>query len=169
MRWRLILKRAMAYVVDVLLLFFILMPLGFIVESILGVFPQTPREVWVATLLNFSIPAWLYFVLSDGSRAGATIGKRLLKIQVGLLGGGRLGLGRALARTAFKLLPWELAHVFGFALAGEGGVGDASQMIGLIAANVLAIIYLVIAVATGGRRSLHDYAVATEVRENRMV
>ena len=61
---------------------------------------------------------------------------------------------RALARTAVKLLPWEAAHIFGFALAGA--VPDVVQVSGLVAANVLVLVYFGMAAATGGRRSVHD-------------
>jgi hypothetical protein len=72
---------------------------------------------------------------------------------------------RALARTAVKLLPWEAAHIFGFALAGA--VSDVVQVSGLVAANVLVLVYFGMAAATGGRRSVHDYAVATRVVDRR--
>ena len=91
-----------------------------LVEWALGIFPRTPYQVWLATVVSFSIPAWLYFLLSDCSGSGATIGKKL-RLRVVQTGGARVGWLRSLARTAIKLLPWEMAHIFGFALAEQVG------------------------------------------------
>jgi len=155
------LKRVGAYVVDILLLFVILASAATVVEQSLRISPQTPRQVWLATVLSFSIPVWLYFTLADHSRSGATIGKKVFRLRVLRVPGSRLSLPRSFARTALKLLPWELAHLFGFALAAEVGAGV--QAAGLIVANALVVIYLAVLLATGGRQSVHDLLVHTEV------
>lgn len=155
------LKRTLAYLFDVVLLFVVLAPAALLVERWLDIKVLTPFQVWIATVLSFSIPTWCYFLLSDRSRSGATIGKRLLRLRVLGVGGERVSFGRAFARTAVKLLPWEVAHLFGFALAGR--VGSNVQVTGLISANALAIAYLVAMVATAGRSSIHDLLVSTEV------
>jgi hypothetical protein len=73
-------------------------------------------------------------------------------------------MARALGRTAVKLLPWETTHLSAFAFSAEPGVSfNLGQLIGLSIANALIVVYLVIAACTGGRRSVHDYLVATEV------
>jgi uncharacterized RDD family membrane protein YckC len=157
----LLLKRLGAYLIDICLLFAILAPAATLVEWALGIFPRTPYQVWLATVMSFSIPAWLYFLLSDCSRSGATVGKKILRLKVTQVGGARVGVLRSLARTAVKLLPWEMAHIFGFALAEQ--IGTALQAAGLIAANVLVLVYLVVLIANRGRRSVHDLVVKTEV------
>ena len=158
---RFALKRVGAYVVDILLLFVILASAATLIEQWLRISPHTPRQVWMATVLSFSIPVWLYFTLADHSPSGATIGKRVFRLRVLRLPGSRLSLLRSFARTALKLLPWELAHLFGFALAAE--IGAALQAAGLIAANALVVIYLAVLLATSGRQSVHDLLVHTEV------
>jgi uncharacterized RDD family membrane protein YckC len=157
------LRRILAYTVDIVLLFLALAPAATLVERLLGLAPQTPGQVWVAIVLSFSIPAWTYFVLCDSSRSGATLGKRIFGLHTTRRDGGRLNFLKALGRTAVKLLPWEMAHIFGFAIADQ--VGPVVQLIGLIAANVLTLVYLIICLATGGRRSLHDLLAATIVRD----
>ncbi len=157
----LIIKRSTAYLIDICLLFAILAPAATLVERALGIFPRTPYQVWLATVMSFSIPAWLYFLLSDCSRSGATLGKKILHLRVAQVDGAGVGWLRALARTAIKLLPWEMAHIFGFALAEQ--VGAALQAAGLIAANVLVLVYLVVLILNHGRRSIHDLVVKTEV------
>jgi len=158
-------RRVAAYLVDILLLFAVLAPAGQLILWVLGAeTPRTGPAIGRVILWNFSLPAWLYFVLSDRSASGATLGKRLLKIQVRDVSGERLSIGRALARTAVKLLPWELVHVSAFALSTDLTRFSQGQVIGVAVANVLTVVYLGVAVATRGRRSVHDYAAGTLVR-----
>lgn len=160
----LISRRLAAYLIDVCLLFAILAPTALLVETALGIMPQTMSQVWAATVISFSIPAWLYFILSDCSRSGATVGKKLLHLKVVGAGGGQIGWLRALLRTAIKLLPWEMAHLFGFALAEH--LGQAWQAAGLFSANGLVLIYLAVLVSQRGRRSVHDLVARSEVTES---
>jgi uncharacterized RDD family membrane protein YckC len=153
----LILRRAAAYLLDIALLFVLLMPLGFLATRTLGLEPTTGFEVWLAAVLSFSVPVWAYFTLSDSSRGGATLGKRLLGVRVTP----RIPRLRALGRNVLKLLPWEIAHVFGFALADV--LGETVQAYGLGLANLLAIVWFGVALGTRGRKSVHDFAVDTEV------
>ncbi len=157
----LVLKRSVAYVLDICLLFAILAPAALLVEQVVGIIPRTPSQVWLAAVVSFSIPAWLYFLLSDCSRSGATLGKKVFHLRVVEAGGAGIGWLRSLARTAIKLLPWEMAHIFGFALAEQ--VGQTFQAAGLIAANGLVLAYLAVLIANHGRRSVHDLLVNTEV------
>ena len=158
-------RRVAAYLVDIVLLFAVLAPAGQLILWLLGAeTPRTGPAIGRTILWNFSLPAWLYFILSDQSATGATLGKRLLKIQVRDRSGERLSFGRALARTAVKLLPWELVHVSAFAFSTDLGQLSGPQLIGVAAANVLTIIYLGVAIKTRGQRSAHDYAAGTLIR-----
>ena len=151
---KLVRLRVSAYVIDIALLFAVLAPTGWLIQRAFGWVPSTASSVWFAALLNFSIPSWLYFTLGDASEPGATFGKRFLKLRVSRLNGDRVKAGSAMLRTAVKLLPWELVHLFGFALAPQAGELTVAQSVGLAAANVLVIIYLVCALVTHGRRSV---------------
>ena len=162
--WSLFIRRVGAYCIDIVLLFAILAPLGAAVQSVLRIQPHTPPDVWLATVWNFSLPVWLYFILCDRSAYGATIGKRILGIRVSDVHGARLGLGRAVGRTAIKLIPWEIIHLTLFGMATDFTQWGTAQTIGMTLANVLALLYLALAVRTGGRRSAHDYVVSSEVR-----
>jgi uncharacterized RDD family membrane protein YckC len=157
----LILKRVFAYGIDILLLFVVLAPAVTLAEWLFHIKPQTPLQVWIATAFSFSIPAWMYFILSDHSKLGATLGKRLFRLQGTTQAGSRPTILRAFARATVKLLPWEMPHIFGFALAEV--VTGAVQAAGLITANILGIVYLAILVASQGRRSLHDLLAGTQV------
>jgi uncharacterized RDD family membrane protein YckC len=127
--------------------------------------PPTGLGVWLAIALSFSAPTWTYFVLSDSSAGDATVGKSLLGLRVTRVNEGSVGMARALGRTAVKLLQWETTHLSAFAFSPEtGGSLDLGQLIGLTMASVLIVVYFVVAACTGGRRSVHDYVAATEVR-----
>lgn len=160
----LLLRRIAAYLLDILLLFAVLAPLGQVILRLLGRTPSSSPEIALTILWNFSLPVWLYFAAGDCSAGGATLGKRLLRIQVRTERGEQVRLGRALARTAVKLLPWELTHISAFALSADLTALGPLQVAGIALANLLALSYLVVAIATGGRRSVHDYLAATAVR-----
>ena len=164
---RLLIRRGGAYVFDVVLLFLVLFPVGQLLRFASGLQPSSSPSglgIWLASALNFSVPTWTYFVLSDSSARGATVGKSLLGLHVTRVKDGSVGMARALGRTAVKLLPWETTHLSAFAFSAEPGVSlDLGQLVGLTIANVLIVFYFVVAACTGGRRSVHDYVAATEV------
>ncbi|HMQ30405.1 MAG TPA: RDD family protein [Chloroflexaceae bacterium] len=150
-------RRLAAYLLDILLLFAALAPAGQLVQRTLGLAPpRTGPELARVIAWNFSLPAWLYFTFGDRSRDGMTPGKRLLRVRVRGRRGGRLGFPRALLRTALKLLPWELVHLFAFARSTDLTQFRPDQAAGVAVANALTLAYLAVAVASGGRRSVHD-------------
>lgn len=159
----LLLRRVAAYGLDMLLLFAVLAPTNWLVQRGLGLQPEGGHEVWGALLLGFSLPAWAYFAVADASAGGATWGKRRLGLKVGRAGGGRPGRGRALLRTAVKLLPWEVTHLAAFGLAPADGTFSDLQAAGLVLANGLALAWLATCAASGGRRAPHDVVARTEV------
>lgn len=135
-------RRVAAYTIDIVILAAVLIPFAFGVQSLVGYRPDTGIGVWLASVVTISVPSWTYFTLSDASGAGATLGKRLLGLRVATDDGSRLGIGRALLRTAIKLLQLGL----------------------LVAVYALLALYLVVALRNGGARSVHDRAVGTVVR-----
>jgi uncharacterized RDD family membrane protein YckC len=163
----LMVRRAVAFAVDCALLFLVLVPAGQLVRFGLGwPYPSTGPGIWLVVALNLSLPTWTYFILSDSAARGATAGKRLLGLSVVRVDGGRVELGRALGRTAIKLLPWETVHVSLLALSSDPTRFAPRQWVGLAVANILMVAYLVVAAWTRGRRSVHDYAAKTEVRSS---
>lgn len=157
-------RRSGAYLFDIALLFLILAPAGLLVRVALDwPAPSTGPGVWFASWLNFSAPSWAYFAMSDRSSSGKTVGKRVLGLRTVPLDGGRLGSGRALGRTAVKLLPWEAAHFSAFALSTDLSQFSMAQAVGLAVSNGLAVTYWLTAAWTRGRRSVHDFAAGTEV------
>lgn len=159
---RFLVRRLGAFAADCGLLFLVLAPLGLAIQFALGVRPEAPREIYLALLLNFSLPVWTYFAWSD-ARSGATIGKRWTGLRVSAAGGRRLGPGRALARTAGKLLPWELTHAAMFAVPASMDTLGVVSWIGLGVAYSLALAWIGVAWRSGGRRSVHDLVTGTRV------
>jgi hypothetical protein len=78
--WGLLVRRTGAFLIDVALLFVVLAPLGFLLQHALEFTPATSQQIWVALVVNFSLPTWLYFAISDTSEHGATLGKRWLRV-----------------------------------------------------------------------------------------
>lgn len=159
----LVLRRGVAYLLDIAILFAVFAPVGFLIQLALGLeLAETGPELARTILWNFSIPAWLYFIVSDSSASSATLGKRLLKLHVVAADQERVGFLQAVWRTAVKLLPWELVHIFGFAISTDLSQISTAQTVGLIAANVLLLVYVILLFVTRGRQTVHDFAAGTK-------
>jgi uncharacterized RDD family membrane protein YckC len=150
--------------IDIVVLFIVLAPLGYLIQRALGVAPVTAQGVYATLVLNFSLPTWAYFALSDHSRSGATFGKRVLSLHTEAEEGGRVGAGQALGRTAVKMVPWEVAHASLFLFAPALGEFAIENWIGLAASYVLSFAYLFVAWRTQGCRSVHDVVASTSVK-----
>jgi uncharacterized RDD family membrane protein YckC len=129
-------------------------------DAVARAFGRPPQAQAIGFAL-VTLPVGLYFALSEASCRQATWGKRRLGLVVVGPAGARLGLGRSLARTGAKFVPWELAHaaVWGVTLAG-GELTLAHQVL-------LALTWLMVganAVGIGvGRRAVYDVVVGTRV------
>ncbi len=160
---KLTVRRLVAYAIDICILFIVLAPLGFVIRLWLGTSPQTGPEIWVTIIFNFSIPCWLYFIASDLSAGGATIGKRIMGIRT-IADTGSIGVIQAIGRTAIKLLPWELTHISMFALSSQLGEFTLTQVVALTLVYALLGVYILTVLLTRGSRSVHDLIVHSSVR-----
>lgn len=166
-----LLPRAAAYLVDCLLifLFFALTQLLIFVpiRSGLGIDNEWFRsgiQTELYTLLTVSLPAWLYFTLSEGSQQGATLGKRLLRLQVVEAGTRESpGTGRTLIRTIVKLLPWEIAHISNNLPTPLMFETTPEFRIGFVFVGLLSGIYMVMIGFDRKKRGLHDRLAGTLV------
>lgn len=165
---RLIVRRVAAYLTDVMILFSGVLATQFALKAVTG-FPSESIlntgariELWV--LVSVSLPSWTYFVLFESSHWQSTPGKRLLGLQVVDRSGARLGLGRAIARTLVKVIPWEVTHL---SLLFPTPIYDsdaADVRPGLILANVLLVLYLIVLLVTRGERTIHDLVAKTRIQ-----
>jgi uncharacterized RDD family membrane protein YckC len=129
-------------------------------DAVARAFGQPLRAQAIGFVL-VTLPVGLYFALSEASGRRATWGKRRLGLVVVGPAGARLGLGRSLARTGAKFVPWELAHaaVWGIALAGGEPTAVLQALLAvtwlLVGANVLGLAV--------GRRAAYDVVAGTRV------
>lgn len=165
------LRRLLAYILDIAILYGVLAGgLQTLTSALFGVpnyarLAQNPvrLEGWV--LLTISLPTWLYFIICD-VRGGSTLGKRVLGLRTTAVSGGPVSVGQAVARTALKLIPWELTHISVLVpnpMWNPGTTPALSQTVGLAAANLLMLVYLIVLALQGGRRSVHDLIAGTSV------
>ena len=160
---RLVIRRLFAYGFDVLVLAVVLVPFAFAIGAVLGTDDLTGPDVWVRQLATISVPAWAYFILTDRLGRGRSIGKRALGLATRGADGAPPGWAAAIARTALKLLPWELVHIAFFAIAGSFERVEPIQLAVAGASYVLMAVYLVVALLNGGARSVPDIVASTRV------
>ena len=114
------------------------------------------------------LPVTLYFALQEGGPAQASWGKRRAGIRVTTRDGGRATLGRALGRNGLKLLPWQVAHTSLFHIPGwplESEDPSGLALIGLIVSWGLVLLYLLVMLTSGCRRTPYDRVAGTVVTD----
>jgi len=169
------LRRLLAYILDIAILYGVLAGgLQTLTRALFGVpdyarLAQMPVQLEGCVLLTISLPTWLYFIICDvicDVRGGSTLGKRVLGLRTTAVSGGPVSVGQAVARTALKLIPWELTHISVLVpnpMWNPGTTPALSQTVGLAAANLLMLVYLIVLALQGGRRSVHDLIAGTSV------
>jgi Predicted membrane protein/domain len=164
---RLAVKRLVAYWLDFVMLAGVLAGGQALLYLAAGGFPfdrfKAGYEIELWVLATMSLPVWCYFIGMEYKK-GQTIGKRLLKLKAAERDGSRLTLRQAFVRTFVRLLPWELTHLI--VLLPEPWWDADPAYPGLIyIPNGLMLIYIAVLAATGGRRTLHDAAAGSRVRD----
>ncbi len=167
------LRRLLAFLVDygVLALFVTVISVaGFAIRSQLGVTlsaSTTFQQKLLAQAVVFAtimLPIMLYFAVSESSRWQATIGKRVLRLQVTDDHGGRPRLLRTLLRTAVKFSPWELAHTGVWHVPGTPFVSEpAAFSFGLWIAALLLALWWLASIWLGDGRTPYDRIAGTVV------
>jgi uncharacterized RDD family membrane protein YckC len=125
-----------------------------------------PFLAQLAGFLVLTLPVTLYFALSEASSAGATVGKRRLRIRVLTTDGARLRIGRSLARSALKFVPWELAHGIIWQFSAAGPNPPMVLSIGLAVVWILVGLNLFSALFNARRRTLYDRIAGTVVLQD---
>ena len=113
--------------------------------------------------LVLTLPVTLYFALSERSDAGATWGKRRMRLRAVTDDGRRLSLGRSLARSGLKFVPWELSHALIWQFSAAGTNPPAILDVGLVVVWVLIGLNLLSALLDQRRRTLYDRIAGTVV------
>lgn len=158
--------RAVAFIIDMGIFFLIGFLIAIFINIITSGAPVTPFEVYIRVLICFSIPFWIYSILSDFSKSGSTIGKKIMKLHVVTLEGKRLRIYQAISRTAIKLIPWELTHLTFFGLSEDwGAINNFSltQMILIAITYILIFLYIIVIIKMKGSKGIHDLFSRTQL------
>lgn len=116
------------------------------------------------TLVTISLPIWLYFAFFEQSVWQATIGKRVMKMQVvNRADGHRIGFGQSLVRTVVKLLPWEVAHLVNNFPQPLMYAPEPEFRMGFVGVGLLMGAYMVFVGLSKRKEGLHDLAAKTVV------
>lgn len=169
---RLYLKRALAFLIDYLLvLCYIAVLTGCSLlfwTQFKGSVPAVPSPLagQLIGLATLTIPVFLYFYLSERGRYRGTIGKRRMKIRVITSDNSGPRADPVLIRNLLKFLPWELAHTSVHWIMFYNRTDTAPGIwVWIIAVlpQLLVLLYLVSIYISGGHSSLYDRAAGTRV------
>lgn len=162
------LKRLLAYGIDVVMMIaFLVIPQWFVYRLTDG-FPfellTTGLQVEIWVLMTVSLPVWLYFIVFERMYQ-KTFGKMLMKMKVTNRAGERISWLQAFARTFWRLLPWELAHLILLLPEPYWSLEStpALRTVFLYSVNVLVVMYIMYLAFTRGQRAIHDVFFGTEV------
>ena len=125
--------------------------------------PVTGELIAFVTL---TLPVILYFMLSENGKYAGTIGKRKLGLHVVNITLTKASLGQLLIRNCIKFLPWEFAHFFIFRLFYFTSINKTTPdwvLRGLIASQLLGIIYLLFIIFNKNNRSIYELFSQTRV------
>jgi len=109
-------QRVRAFAFDYLIILFylaVLTLLSLLINWLFGVNEWLFADRVRAQLTGFfliTLPVTLYFALGESSVQQATWGKQRMGLVVTDPNRERISLGRSLARTLLKFIPWELSH-----------------------------------------------------------
>jgi uncharacterized RDD family membrane protein YckC len=121
---------------------------------------------------SLTLPVGVYLWATESSGRHATVGKRAMGLRVLGTDGSSPSAAAVLLRTIVKLLPWEFAHFFVFQVTyyglylGRPGSAPPWVSAGLVAANLIPLVYAGCVVLTPSRRGPHDFAAGTVVGWN---
>lgn len=172
MKFKIIFRRAIAYLIDSVLVYlifvwitqtYIFLPLR---HLIIG-----PDDWFVSgwlteayTLLTISLPTWLYFALTERLPWRGTLGKRLMKLQtLDIYTRGRLNLTQAILRTLIKLLPWEITHLTINIPTPMWHDPDPGFRFGFVLVPILFVVYMIVIIVNQNGQGPHDLVVKSIV------
>ncbi|MHA2473831.1 MAG: RDD family protein [Promethearchaeota archaeon] len=159
--------RIFAFIIDIVIFSSLGILIAFFIDFISGGEPVSPFDVYIYLIISFSIPFWVYSILTDISKTGSTIGKKITRIQVIALEKEKLKLSQAIFRTIIKLLPWELTIISFFALSENWANFDnfsITQIVLFVISSVLILIYLIFLIKRKGFKAFHDLLSKTQVK-----
>lgn len=154
--------------IDWLVLFAVFAAPQFAIMAISGTWfldeDSSPVLQWAWVGMSVTLPSYLYFVLSDRSSDGQTLGKRTMNLAARSDVATRMSWVQALVRNAVKLLPWEATHIMIFFPEPFGDVPSGGKVALMVIANGLMITWLLAPLVDRPHfRALHDRVSDTRV------
>jgi uncharacterized RDD family membrane protein YckC len=144
---------------------FLLFGVSFLEKPLLiPLFTASPLSAEITGFLLITLPVYLYFAFSEGSKSHATWGKRKMGIVVAGVHGQPIRLGNSLFRSALKFIPWELAHFTIWHIVIPTEYPD--YLIYSLFATVygLVLIYLISPLMSQNKQTVYDFIAGTVVR-----
>ena len=169
-------KRIVAYLVDYLVIgayfgimsgiYFALRGVGVAISQSYDTVVDKIQGQAIAIVL-FTLPVICYFALLEASAWRASIGKRLMRLQVVGMDGQRISRAKSFLRSTIKFAPWEIAHTGIWFVTGQPFVSPPSTLsrwawgISLLFASCwIASLFI------GGRRTPYDWIAQTRVEQS---
>jgi uncharacterized RDD family membrane protein YckC len=163
----LIFKRILAWIIDwvVILLYAVLLFGTMMALTSFGIIQLGEVHPFTGQIIGFltlTLPVILYCILVEAGQRHATLGKRVMKVEVT---GTPLTTRQIVLRNIIKFIPWEFAHA-GILWINYVNTPETPLWIWLllIGPQVLVVIYIMSVVATKGSRSVYDMIAGTRVR-----
>jgi uncharacterized RDD family membrane protein YckC len=122
---------------------------------------ESPSRADVFAFITLVAPVTVTFALQEASAVHATFGKRRMGLQVTNESGRQLTFRRALARSAAKFLPWQLAHTAVIRLAA--GSRSTGLLVLAITAQAVVLGSIGAIALDSDHRALHDRVAGTRV------
>lgn len=176
MKKSIVVKRVKAFAIDYIIILIYIAFLILITLLVSNTFSLDLKRVDLVSgqLLGFTtltLPVILYFTLWENGRYAGTPGKRRTGLQVVSANSAKAHPGQLLLRNCVKFLPWETAHFFIFRLSHftRSKVPPPDWVLmGLIASQVLALLYLICLVFNKTNRSVYEIFSSTRVIQRNM-
>ena len=126
----------------------------------------SPIKGQLVGFLTLTLPAFLYFVLSENSDLFATTGKRIVGLKVVNVKDEKASVKQLLIRNILKLGPWEIAH-FGvhwiIYYSNQNIEPPFWVMMALVIPQIIVVIYFISTFYNKDSRTWYEIASGTKV------
>ncbi len=129
------------------------------VQSGVG-FSKVAYHLWL--LGTVDLPLIVYYTGALASSAQATFVMRWLGLRLESVDGGRSRFGQAFLRTVVMLIPFEINHAFLVWASDPQGI-PTQHPFPYAAVGIVVLLYIVTALRSPLRQSIHDLAAGTVV------
>jgi len=133
--------------------------IGSLSPDVMSALFSNPASGQLTVFSALTLPVMFYFALTESSPWQASLGKRILRLQVVRQSGDRLSVGQSILRSAVKLIPWELAHACLWRIPGwplNPAQPPPIIVAGLALVWIIAAAYFISLLMSKSRQTLYD-------------